>query len=657
MDLGLPSLFERLDRNDLNVDQLIAAAETLRQSGRLADITLLYKAWLDRNTAHPLAHAVWFNFGVSLADNGELLGAIAALNQATTLVPDFHHPYINLGNYYERIGRADLAIESWKKLHDRLAAITHASVGFKVEALKQIARVLEKLNDGANAEQILSSLLQVDPQNPEAIQHWIAIRQRECLWPLLPEVDLADRRRLLAQISPLSLATYLDDPVLQIANAYRYNRDVLGWPDFNNDVYEHQPPAATPSRLKIGYVSSDLRDHAVGFSLPEVLELHDREKVEIFAYYCGSVPGEDATQARIKASVDHWTDISGMGDAQAAQIIHEDGIHILLDLNGYTKDARTKIFARRPAPINVNWFGYPGTMGSPYHHYIIADKIIIPAGFEEFYSEKVLHLPCYQPNDRGRILSPNAPSRSDEGLPEGKVVFCSLNGLQKLNSAIFGRWMQILAQVDGSVLWLLTGSEAANDRLRGQAEDLGIDPTRLIFAQKKPNPEHVARYQLADLFLDNLPYGAHTTAADSLWMGVPVLTCPGTSFASRVCASLVHAAGTAELVVASLEDYVQTAISLGNNPQKLVSLKQRLLANRNTSRLFDAANLVVHLEGLYQTMWQDFAGGRLPEPRLQNLDLKHHIGLSQPAGASPCRSADEIAAVYGTGLRKWALAR
>jgi predicted O-linked N-acetylglucosamine transferase (SPINDLY family) len=322
-----------------------------------------------------------------------------------------------------------------------------------------------------------------------------------------------------------------------------------------------------------------------------------------------------------------------MDDAAASTQIRNDAIDILIDLNGYTKDARTKLFALRPAPVNVNWFGFPGTMGSPYHHYIVADETIVPQSHERFYSEKVLRLECYQPNDRHRVVAPHRPQRADENLPEGVFVFCCLNGMQKLTPSTFGRWMQILSAVPDSVLWLLSATPDTNERLRQQAQQSGIAPERLIFAQKKANPYHLARYVLADLFLDNTPYGAHTTAADAMWMGVPILTKPGRSFASRVCASLVTAAGIPEMICASPEDYVTRAIELGSNPAMVAELKRKLAENRATCALFDTPKLVRDLESLYETMWRDFIEGRLPKPDLRNLDVYQEaaIELDLPA--------------------------
>ena len=316
-----------------------------------------------------------------------------------------------------------------------------------------------------------------------------------------------------------------------------------------------------------------------------------------------------------------------MDDATTARRIRDDEIDILVDLNGHTKDSRTAVFARRPAPVAVNWFGFPSTMGSAFHHYIIADPITVPPAAERFFSETVVRLPCYQPNDRKRVVSARPPTREDENLPPGAFVFCCLNGLQKLTEATFTLWLTILSRVDDSVLWLLGGTAETRERLRRCVAARGIAPARLVFADKKSNPDHVARYVLADLFLDNRPYGAHTTAADALWMGVPVLTLPGRSFASRVCASLVTAAGLDDMVCETPDRYVAQAVAFGLDRDRLAAMRQRLLANRDRCLLFDTPRLVSRLEDLYLAMWDAFRTGRLPVPDLTNLEAYHEAGI------------------------------
>ena len=494
---------------------------------------------------------------------------------------------------------------------------------YKVLALKQTGRVLEHSNQDAAAEETLLKSLELDPTQRDAIQHFVALRQRQCKWPTLAEAGALPETALREAISPLSVTYLVDDPVYHLATAHKYARRTVGLP-----APPPQPhPSAAPNRpLRIGYVSSDLRDHAVGFAMTEVVELHDRTRVEVFAYYCG-IATSDATQRRIRAAAGHWTDLDGMDDATAAQAIRQDGIDILVDLNGYTKDARTKVFAHRPAPVAVNWFGFPGSMGTPYHHYLIADPQIIPPEAELYYSEQILRLPCYQPNDRKRTVSATPQHRTDAGLPADAFVFCCLNGMQKLTESVFALWMSILHQVPGSVLWLLSGTEDTNARLRAKASEAAIDPVRLLFASKKPNPEHLARMPLADLFLDTFPYGAHTTASDALWMGLPVLTLQGRSFASRVCASLVTAAGAPDLVCDTQAQYVARAVDLATRRTELAAIRTRLQTGRTTCTLFDTPALVRSLEQLYAQMHQAHIDGALPRPDLKNLELYHEIAV------------------------------
>jgi predicted O-linked N-acetylglucosamine transferase (SPINDLY family) len=342
-----------------------------------------------------------------------------------------------------------------------------------------------------------------------------------------------------------------------------------------------------------------------------------------------------------------------MTDDQSAEKIAADGIDILVDLNGYTKDARTKVFARKPAPIAVNWFGYPGTMGTPYHHYLIADAHVLPPEHDIYYSEQIVRLPCYQPNDRKRVVAPERPSRADVGLPDDAFVFCCLNGMQKTTAHTYQRWMTILGRVPGSVLWLLGGIAETNDRLRQAAVSGGIDPQRIIFADKLANPQHLARYPLADLFLDSFPYGAHTTASDAMWMGVPILTFAGRTFAARVCPSLVHAAGIGEMVCATPEDYVERAVEFGNDRTRLTPIKEKLVTGRDTCLLFDTPGLVHHLEDAYRRMWADLIRGAVPLPDLRNLDIYHEIGLGLDIENIEMLSDEAYFALYNEKLAEW----
>lgn len=641
----------RIRAGQLDLAGLVHATETLKGQGRPESTIELYKTWIALNPDHPLVYAAYFNYGMALSDRGDIVGAVNVLRETIRIKPDFYAAQINLGSALERLGQVGAAVTAWNGVSSALPTLTGETLNFKTIALKQLGRVFETSNSDALAEDTLRQSLELNRQQPDVIQHWIALRQRQCKWPLIEGFGQVTRADLAAGISPLSAACYTDDPVFQLANAHRYCRTSVGLrPDPADLLPPLDPRERRPGRLRIGYVSSDFREHAVGFSMTEVMELHDRTVCEVFAYYCG-VPSTDATHRRTKAAVDHWHDLTGVSDGDAARLIRSHGIDILIDLNGYTKDARTRVFALRPAPVSVNWFGFPGTMASPYHHYLIADETILPRELEETVSESVLRLPCYQPNDRRRVVAPECPGRAAFGLPEGAFVFCSLNGMQKITERVFSRWMAILSGVPGSVLWLLTGTEETNERLRQAAGARGVAPERLVFADKRANPHHVARYALADLFLDTFPYGSHTTAADALWMGLPVLTLIGRSFAARVCASLVRAAGIGEMVCHTGEDYVARAIAYGRDPSSLRPIRERLMAGRDTCLLFDTPLLVRRLEGLYGEMAKAAAHDVLPVPRLRGLDLCHEFGASLDLPDSEMLSDEEFRTLYRRRFR------
>lgn len=609
----------------MGVMELTSAAAAIGAASGPAGVKALYDAWIERHPDDPLLYAVLFNYGVALTDLGDLAGAQACLQRSIGLKPDFMPARINLGRLHERQGVLDQAVLQWTQVTASLAALTASSIGHKVTALNQTARVLEERHQDETAEAMLRQSIELDREQPEALQHYLALRQRQCKWPVIQPWDKQTRELLTSSLSPLSAAAHSDDPLYHLALAWRHNKHEIRVSPSQVVTNHWAACEEKDGRLRIGYLSSDIRGHAVGYLMAEALELHDRKKFEIYVYYSGP-DFEDPLQRRARNAVDHWVPLAGLSDQAAARRIADDGIQILVDLNGYTKDARTKALALRPAPVIANWLGYPGTMASPYHHYIIADDWIIPPDHEIFYSEAVRRLPCYQPNDRKRVVSARRPSRAEAGLPDDAMVYCSFNAPHKITRFTFQRWLTILERVPGSVLWLLSSAPTTEQRLRDVARERGIQPDRIIFAPKMANPDHLARYPLADLFLDTSPYGAHTTASDALWMGVPLLTVSGRSFASRVCGSLVRAAGLPDLDCGSFDEFVDRAIAMGRDRGLLQRYREKLAAERDRSVLFDTPLLVERLEGLYQGMWEDFLAGRLPVPDLANLDIYLEIG-------------------------------
>ena len=616
---------KRAMEKQLPVMELLNAVGTLMAAGETSLTLALYRDWIAYNQDHKLLHAIYFNYGVILTGANQLPEAKQAMMDAIRVNPDFFPAYINLGHVCERMGAAGEGVNHWYALVNRLGPVTGENVDFKTAALKQVARILERYQVDPKAEEALNLSLALNPNQSDALQHFVSLRQRQVRWPVIKPWASVTRTQLLNGISALSLGAHTDDPLLQLGNSYRYAKDQVGQPKISFKD-RHAALKAETGPLRIGYLSSDLREHAIGFLTAEMYGLHDRKKVEVFAYYCGPEL-TDSTMDRIKAGVDHWIDLSSMNDEVAARRIADDKIQILVDINGYTNSARSKVLAMRPAPIIVNWLGFPGTMGTPYHNYIVADEYIIPPGSERYYTEKVLRLPCYQPNDRKRLITKEAPVRADAKLPEDALVFCCFNGIHKITPFTWRRWMQILKAVPNSVLWLLDGMAPTNKRLKELAVEHGVDAERIIFARKKHNPDHLARYPLADLFLDTTPYGAHTTSSDALWMGVPVLTFPGRSFASRVCGSLVTSAGLPELVCATPDEFVARAIELGNDKAKLAAVRAKLAKLRDTCVLFDTPLLVSKFEALYQEMWRDFVTDKLPCPNLANLEIYNDIGV------------------------------
>jgi len=621
-DILTSAVIHSMARN-MSVTDLIRTVETLKQSGQEASVETLYDAWVQHNQGNPLLYAILFNYSVALSDAGKLVPARECLEKAIALNSEFMPAYINLGRIYERMGTLGPALVQWSAVIAKLAQINGGNITFKTTALNQSARALEAVNQDEAAENMLKQSLEIDCHQREVAQHYVALRQRQCEWPVVAPWERVSHEVLTVGMSPLSAGAYTDDPLFQLATAYNYNKVEIGIPPVLDLPLKRAVDVSGP--LRIGYVSSDLREHAVGYLLTEVFGLHDRKKVEVFAYYCGP-ESKDSLHEHFKKTVDHWTSISNMDDIAAARRIADDGIQILVDLNGYTREARLKIFALRPAPVIVNWLGYPGTLASPYHHYIISDDWIIPEENELYYSEKVLRLPCYQPSNRQRAVAPKTPTRAEVGLPEKAMVYCCFNGAHKINRFTFERWIMILKRVPKSVLWLLGSTKTTDERLKKIASEHGIEPERLVFAEKLANPYHLARYVLADLFLDTAPYGAHTTGSDALWMGVPILTFSGKSFASRVCGSLARSAGIPELVCSSAEEYVDRAVEFGNDPSLLEPFRKKLRAEKSKCVLFDTPLLVRRLEDLYVRMWNDFKDGRLPKPDLTNLDVYLEVG-------------------------------
>ena len=510
-----------------------------------------------------------YNLGNTLKEQDELDDAAAQYTQALALKPDYFEAHINLGEVYIKQGKFNVAAVQYEQA------------------------------------------LALNPDSGGALSSLVHTFQHMCAWDKVREHEtrlLKMVRKKCEDISPFTTLCLSSTPADQLACAHTYGqkRSVP-----TEQVFQHTPERQR-ERLRIGYLSADFHQHATAYLMAELFERHDRSRFEITGYSCGKDDHSDLRQ-RLIQSFDHFTDLRSLSDHTAAQKIYDDGIDILIDLKGYTENNRIVISALRPAPIQVNYLGYPGTMGVDFVDYIIADRFILPMEHQPFYSEKIVQLPnCYQPNDTTRQISSHTPTRADYGLTEKGFVFCSFNNSYKITSQMFDVWMKLLKNLPDSVLWLLEANRFVKDNLRQEAIRRGITADRLVFAPRMPLPEHLARHRLADLFLDTLPVNAHTTASDALWAGLPVLTCVGDTFAARVAGSLLTAANLPELITYSLQDYEALALQLARNPEQLSVIRKKLEQTRLDVPLFDIGRFVKNIESAYGTMWQTWQAGDPP---------------------------------------------
>jgi predicted O-linked N-acetylglucosamine transferase (SPINDLY family) len=406
---------------------------------------------------------------------------------------------------------------------------------------------------------------------------------------------------------PFTLLAAAASAADQLAGARAWVADTCAaaaTPVWNGERYRHD-------RIRVAYLSADFRDHPMGYLMAGVFERHDRARFEIFAISFGpDRPG--AMRSRLSAAFDRWLDARSLSDREVAQQLRDREIDIAVDLMGHTVDARPRIFAHRPAPVQVNYLGYPGTSGADQIDYILADRFVIPAASRSFYSEQVVYLPdTFQGNDRSRLIAAT-PSRAAAGLPDDGFVFCSFNKNYKITPDLFEVWMRLLRAVDGSVLWLFAANEAVARNLRREAGARGVAPDRLIFAPRRPYAQYLAGYRLADLFLDTLPFNGGATASDALYAGLPLVTVAGEAFAARMAGSLLQAAGLPELVTFSLEDYEALALALARDPERLAAIRARLARDQASCPLFDTGRFTRHLESAYLTMWQRAERGMSP---------------------------------------------
>ena len=549
----------------------------------------------------------WGNRGLALRDLAQYEEALASFDMLLTITP--RHPVAlnNRGNVLRDMRRIDEAIESYGQAlairPDYIEAVNNRANAWWAEKREYAPALAD-----------LKRVLLLDPEYPYAQGEILHLNMYGADWTnyAAQKSELEEGIRFGQRVArPFMFQAVTESPADMQACSRIWARDQ--YPENPDQPHHDREARKSHEKIRLGYVSGEFREQAVQILMAGLYDAHDPDKFELVAFDNGQSDGT-ALRARLEKRFDKWIDISNLSDEEAAAKIRGAEIDILVNLNGYFGKARMGVFARRPAPVQVNYLGFPATLGAPYMDYIIADKVVIPDDEQRFYDEKVAILPgCYLANDdKGRALAA-PPSRAEAGLPDTGFVFCNFNNAYKLTPDTFAGWMRILKQVEGSVLWLLESQAPFADNLRATAQKHGVAGERILFAPNKPPAEHLARVGLAGLFLDSLPYNGHTTAGDALWADVPVLTRRGSTFVGRVAASLLLNAGLPELVTESQADYEALAVKLAGDAKLLRSLRDKVKTKRDKGELFDTARFTRHMEAAYAQMWQRWLAGEPPQ--------------------------------------------
>jgi protein O-GlcNAc transferase len=606
LDEALASYRQALEAQPEYPEALVNEGNVLQALKRFDEALACYDSALAQN---PRLANGFVNRGIALQALNRPREALENYERALALRPDYPDALLNRGIANESLARPDEALADYDK-GLRLEPRSKALLMKRGDILQDLGRIGEALDA---YDSILASPIAGGEE--KALHDRVAVemfwaKRKLCAWDNLADVHARAQQSLRAGATPpnpfISLCAF-DDPAILLDCATRYAADLRrGAPktvaNASRDV----------GRIRIGYFSGDLRDHATSYLLAGLLEAHDRSRFEIRAYSYGP-DDHSPMRARLARTFDAFVDARELGDVQLAERIAADQVHILVDLDGYTRRNRARVLQFRPAPLCAHYLGFPGTLGSPDVDYLIADAYVIPSGAERFFREAVVRLPgCYQANDDQRLIPDLTPTRHDAGLPDNAFVFCAFNRPYKITPDVFDVWTRILRSVPASVLWLLRDSERVEANLKREATLRGIDAQRLVFAPRVPLDQHLARHRLADLFLDTWPVCAHTTASDALWAGLPIVTYSDRTFVSRVAGSLLTAIGLPELIASSVAGYEELIVALARNPEALADLRAKLAANRRTHPLFDTKRSCRNLEAAFETMWSIYRRGETP---------------------------------------------
>jgi predicted O-linked N-acetylglucosamine transferase (SPINDLY family) len=539
----------------LSVTPFHAVLSAIERRPPALAVIALYQRWIEANEGKsPLLYAAWFNLGVMFAHAGDNGNAAIAYGNALSLRPDLHFAAINLGLVLEATGRPEQALAAWQRATQPDAA--------RIALEIQQGRLLEKLGRLEEAERMLWRVLLTDPAQPDVVHHWIYLRQQACKWPVasadIPGFSPSD---LVRSSGPLSIMALTDDIDLQREAA-------ATWIARKTEPAPRRLAPDRPyprERIRIGYMSSDFCSHAMSYLITELFERHDRRRFEVYGY-CSS--REDGTQLRkrVLGAFDHCRVIRGLPDEQAAQLIRDDEIDVLIELNGITEGSRLHVLRWRPAPVQATYLGFVGPVPLPELDYLLCDNMVIPPEYEASYQPTPLAIArVYQANDSKRTIG-RPISRVEAGLPDDRFVFCCFSKHYKITEEMFAAWMSVLRQADTSVLWLATDNVYSRTNLLTAARNAGIAAERLIFSERANPDLYLSRLGLADLFLDTFPYNAGTVASDAIRMRLPLITLCGRAFASRMAATLLHQIGASPGIATSIPKYVATAVQLANSP-------------------------------------------------------------------------------------------
>lgn len=591
------------------VDAAFNLAAALKEDGRFAEAVDVYKKTVRLDPNLVRAH---YCLALCLQKTGEQAKAVASFLQAIALEPGNALFWFHLAESVRNTQSIDDALQCYRK-----AVILKPDWDIAHYNMAIALRLKERL---ADAIEHMHQALRLNPDFDDARAYLFRLAQHACDWPLMAEaaeqLEILTQRQLAAKVKtselPMVSIRRQSDPQRNLAVARSWSRQIAQesarLPD--RPAFAHSRRATR--RLRIGYLSSDFKDHAVAHQIRGLLAAHNRQDFEIFGYVANA---DDGTRYRrlLCNACDQTRDIHAISQVAAAHQINADGIHILVDMSGHSRDSLLPIAAFRPAPIQVSYLGFLGSTGADFIDYIIADAVVVPPAHAIHYSEKVVHLPhCYQVNDDQQVISGRSYERRDFNLPANGFVYCCFNQPYKIDSELFNIWMQILKSVDNSVLWLIQRSPLAKDNLRRAAEKAAVDPSRLIFTGFIPLEDNLARLRLADLALDTRLYNGGATTSNALWAGLPVLTLQGNHWVSRMTASALHAIGMPELIAPDLNAYHDMAVSLARDPALLGKLRTRLERRRTNAPLFDTRLFTRHLEAAYQAMWARYLDNQDP---------------------------------------------